>query len=224
MSRRVAVLRPEPGNAATAAALAARGVEAVRLPLFAVRGVDWEAPDPGAFDALVLTSANAVRHAGPGLRGLTPLPVYAVGAATARAAEAAGLRVALTGGAGAAALLAAAEAAGVRRAIHLAARERTVAPGGIVAAIRTVYASEPLPIDPGAGAMLADTVATVQSARAGVRLAEWVAALGLSRSSIALAAVSEGAAAAAGEGWQRVAHAASPAERDLIDAAIALCD
>ncbi|AJP73646.1 uroporphyrinogen-III synthase [Sphingomonas hengshuiensis] len=224
MSRTIAVLRPEPGNAATAAAIEARGARALRLPLFAVQAVAWDAPRAGDFDALILTSANAVRHAGPGLAGLAALPVHAVGAATARAARDAGLTVVATGEAGAEALLEQAEAAGVRRALHLAGRERSVAVGGIVAAMRTVYASDAIPIDAAGAWALAGTVALVQSARAGARLGEWVDAGGVARGDIAIVAVGARAAEAAGAGWARVAIAASPALPDLIDAAIALAD
>ena len=66
MTRPIAVLRPEPGNAATADRIAALGLAAIRLPLFEVRALDWAPPDPAGFDALLLTSANAPRLAGPG--------------------------------------------------------------------------------------------------------------------------------------------------------------
>ena len=79
MSRAVAVLRPEPGNAATATRVEAAGLAAIRLPLFAVRALDWTPPDPAAFDALILTSANTPRLAGPGIDSLASLPVFAVG-------------------------------------------------------------------------------------------------------------------------------------------------
>ncbi len=80
----LAVLRPEPGNAATAARIAAAGARTIRLPLFAVGPLAWTPPDPAVHDALLLTSANAVRQAGPGLAGYRTLPVHAVGAAPAR--------------------------------------------------------------------------------------------------------------------------------------------
>ena len=67
MSRAVAVLRPEPGNAATAARIEQVGLTAIRLPLFSVRAVDWVVPDPARFDSLILTSANTPRLAGAGL-------------------------------------------------------------------------------------------------------------------------------------------------------------
>src|SRR3546814_3001824 len=91
------LLRPEPGNAVTAAAVAAMGLMAIRLPLFEVRAIAWAAPDPGGFDALVLTSANAVRLGGIGLDRFKALPVHAVGGATAAAAAQAGFSVVAVG-------------------------------------------------------------------------------------------------------------------------------
>ena len=92
MSRAVAVLRPEPGNAATAAAIEAAGLTAIRLPLFEIHAIDWTPPDVTRFDALLLTSANAVRALAD--RGVVAqyaqLPVLAVGDRTAQEAEEAG--------------------------------------------------------------------------------------------------------------------------------------
>ena len=66
----VVVLRPEPGNTRTATALRALGMDVRQIPLFAVVPVDWTSPDPARFDALLLTSANAVRRAGIGVEAL----------------------------------------------------------------------------------------------------------------------------------------------------------
>lgn len=220
MSRRIAVLRPEPGNRITAAAVEGRGRAALRLPLFETRPLAWSLPDPLDFDALILTSANAVRLAGEALGGLRGLPVYAVGDATASAARRARFDVAAVGSAGAAALADQAKRAGVRRALHLAGRERTLEAGGIIAAVLPVYASEALPISPEDVAALAGTVALVQSARAGSRLAEIVP----DKDALLLAAVSQAAAAAAGDGWRAVAIAPHPETEALIDTAIALAD
>lgn len=220
--RAIAILRPEPGNRAMAVAIEATGRTAIRLPLFETRPVAWQAPDPAAFDALILTSANAVRHGGHGLSGLIALPVHAVGEATAEAARRAGFTVAATGSGGAAELVAAAERAGVRRALLLAGRERMLDAGGIVAQAITVYASDPLPVPPDAAARLRGSVALVQSARAGARLAAIVAPG--DRAGIAVAAVGAAAAEAAGSGWERVVIAPRPAPAALIDAALALAD
>ena len=70
------------------------------MPLFQIEPITWRAPDAGQFDALLLTSANAVRVGGPGLAALRDLPVHAVGEATAAAAREAGFDVATVGYAG----------------------------------------------------------------------------------------------------------------------------
>ena len=61
---------------------------------------------PGRFDALLLTSANAVRLGGSELAKLRDLPVTAVGEATAAAARDAGFRVETIGSGNAVDLLA----------------------------------------------------------------------------------------------------------------------
>lgn len=220
MSRPIAVLRPEPGNRVTASAIEAAGRSAIRLPLFAAAPLAWDAPDPADFDALILTSANAVRHGGAGLGRLIGLPVHAVGKVTGEAARRFGFRVVANGDSGAEALLERARAAGVRRALHLAGRERTIEPGGIVARAIAVYASDPLPIDRQAAARLAGSVALVQSARAAARLGE----IAPERSSIRLVAVSRAAAEAAGQGWECVVVAPAPSSDAMIDTALALTD
>ncbi len=220
MSRPIAVLRPEPGNRITAAAIEGRGRTAIRVPLFETRPLAWKVPNPRDFDALILTSANAVRWAGEGLGPLRGLPVHAVGEATASAARRAHFDVVAVGDAGAAALVGQAEAMGIRRALHLAGRERTIHAGGIVAAVLPVYASELLPVTAEQVAALDGCVALVQSARAGARLAEIVD----DRRAVILAAISEAAAKGAGQGWRATAIAPRPETEALIDLAIALAD
>ncbi len=217
MSRVLAVLRPEPGNAATVAAIRALVREAIALPLFRVVPLGWT-PPAGAHDALILTSANAVRHAGAGLAAVAHLPVHAVGAATAAAARAAGLNVVATGARDGRALLDAAWEGGVRRALLLTARERAVADHPALAYIVAVYAAEPVAgVDP---ARLAGSVALVHSPRAAARLAELVTA----RGDIAVAAISANAAAAMGAGWRAVAVAARPDDAGVIAAGCTLAD
>lgn len=210
MTRPLAVLRPEPGNAATAARIEAAGLRAIRLPLFAVVPVAWQAPDPADYDALLVTSANAIRHGGRGLDRLRGLPVYAVGEATAAVARSAGFEVQEVGAAGVEAIVA---RSGGARLLHLVGRDRVDA--GIAAV--TVYASDPLPVDP---APLLGSVALVHSARAAARLGE----IAPDRARIALAAISGTAAEAAGAGWAAVAVAAAPTDAALIAAARALAD
>ncbi|MES2754858.1 MAG: uroporphyrinogen-III synthase [Pseudomonadota bacterium] len=220
LKRPLAVLRPEPGNAATAARVVAAGRRALRLPLFAVAAVAWDRPDPAAHDALLLTSANAVRHGGAAMAAYRALPVHAVGAATAAAARAAGFDVVATGEQGAAALAQQALAGGMSRALHFAGAERAVAVLPGVTRTVIVYQSAPLTIAPAALSALTGAIALVHSPRAGARLAELVA----DRSAIALAAISRGTADAAGAGWACVAVAPAPDDVALVATALALAD
>ena len=219
----ILVLRPEPGAAATVARAEAMGLAAVAAPLFTIGPRAWTPPPAERFDALLLTSANAVRHAGPDLARYRALPAYAVGAATAAAARAAGLAVAHAGEGDATALLARLAADGRARPLHLAGEEvRDAAHPAIEAERIVVYAAVPVPaLFPAARAALdAGAIALLHSPRAGARLA----ALVPNRARHRLAAISPAAAAAAGPGWCAVAVAAAPTDAALLAAAARLCE
>ena len=207
------MLRPEPGNARTAVAIEAMGREAIRLPLFAVAALPWDVPDSDGFDALLLTSANAVRHGGASLQRLRALPVLAVGDATASAARAAGFVVAETGEGGVSAL----STRVGNRLLHLAGREHVGVRGTTTIA---VYAADALPIARSAVTSLEGCIALLHS----VRAARAFASLPLHRSTIAVAALSEAVAAAAGSGWGAVVSARMPRDETLLEAAAALPD
>ncbi|MGC6399945.1 uroporphyrinogen-III synthase [Sphingomonas sp. FW199] len=221
MTRPIAVLRPQPGNAATVARIGGAGRSALALPLFEIRPLDWTPPDPAGFDALILTSANAVRHAGPGLARLAVLPVLAVGDATASAARDAGLTVRAVGDGDAAALADLAVTHGITRALHLAGADHRDLPPTVVARTLPVYASVPRDADLSA---LTGAIALVHSPAAAERLAMLVDAQQLDRAGIAVAVISAAAAAACGGGWAALAVAARPREDALLAAALALDD
>jgi len=218
MTPAFAVLRPEPGNAATTGRIEALGLRAIRLPLFEIRALGWTAPDPAGFDALLLTSANAVRFAGPESETLRHLPVLAVGARTAEVSRAAGFDVMATGRSDASSLLSREHR--FTRILHLGGRERSIDTGGAIAQAIAVYASEPLPVTPEALATLKGSVALMHSARAAIRLGALADEHGLSRSSIGIAAFSPAVAEASGTGWAWIATAALPNDKALIEAAI----
>ncbi|MGJ3648467.1 uroporphyrinogen-III synthase [Sphingomonas sp. GlSt437] len=227
MPRPIAVLRPEPGNSATARRIEALGLTAIRLPLFAVQPLAWQAPDARRFDAIIVTSANAVRHAGPALDRLRHLPTFAVGKATAEAAQTAGFSVALTGEGDAAALMAAAQRHGVTRGLHLSGRDVSAGDGGadgIIAERVAVYASEEVPIGRDELTALIGTVALLHSPRAGARLAALIDQAGIARATLDIAAISHAAADAAGHGWGAVAVADAPNDAALIATAQRLAD
>jgi len=213
---KVLILRPRPAADVTAARARALRLDPIVAPLFEIRPLAWQMPS-GAFDALLLTSANAVRFGGAGLDRFRTLPVLAVGAQTAAAASAAGFDVMASGGRDAGALIATAWANGVARALHLGGRERGIEAGGPVARAIAVYASDALPIGPGDLDALQGTVALLHSVRAATRLAELV---GARRPTIGVAAFSPAVAAAAGPGWASIAIAAAPNDAALIEAAL----
>ena len=207
--RRLILLRPEPGLSASARRAEAIGLAVVRHPLFEVEPLPAELPD-GPFDALVLTSANAVRYAGPLLRAVKNLPTYTVGTATAAAATNAALRVVAVGTGGVEGLQ-----LPPGRLLHLCGESHKSLPGDVVAVpvYRTLPIGDPLP--PLDGAVIA-----VHSPEAGSRLD---ALAGLDRSTAAIAAISPVAADACGQGWASVESASAPDDQSLLALAAALC-
>lgn len=218
--RRLFLFRPEPAAGRSAALARAMGVEVACVPLFAIEPVEWAAPDPRCFDALLITSANAVRAAGGQLDRLRELPAHCVGEASALAAEIAGLGVASVGSGGIDELL---QGIGLdQRLLHLAGEDRR-APGGPARRIEavTVYRARALPRPAGLDG-LAGQVAAVHSPRAAARLAELVGRA--ARADVRLAAISAAALEAAGDGWERAEAVAAPAEADLLALAARLCE
>lgn len=90
--KRVLVTRPEPGAAATADRLRRLGFEPVVLPLTEIRALPVaKLPTAETVDAVAVTSANALRHAPPGLIAeFRHKTCFAVGGETAAAARKAG--------------------------------------------------------------------------------------------------------------------------------------
>lgn len=88
----VLITRPLPDANRTAAAVEAAGFEPIVVPLMRVAGRPEGLRGASQADALAVTSANGVR-AYAAAQG-APLPVYAVGPASAEAAREAGLEVA----------------------------------------------------------------------------------------------------------------------------------
>lgn len=213
---RVLVLRPEPGASVTAGRARRQGLDAVAVPLFVVEPVDWRAPDPNAFEGLLLTSANAVRHGGEQVQTLRTLKVYAVGEATANAARDAGFEIALVGDSGGVERLVGSIDPSLRL-LHLCGADRREPQRQNIAPM-IVYRSRKVTSPDLSTA--SDSVALIHSPRAGRRLAEIVG----ERGSIAIAAISQAAARAAGAGWKTVAIADKPSDEALLALAARLCN
>ena len=214
---RVLVLRPEPGATATVERARARGLDAVVAPLFAIEPVDWKVPDPARFDALLLTSANAVRSAGDRLRDLRRLKVFAIGDATAAAASDAGFEIAAIGDWDIDRLLGSIDPA--LKLLHLCGVDRRE-PSDPRQEITPVPVYRSAPIDYPDLSAAPDSIALIHSPRAGRRFA----ALVTDRSHIAIAAISAAAAAATGPGWKAIAVADRPSDDALLALAARLCN
>ena len=214
---RLLVLRPEPGASATVERARQFGLDAISAPLFALEAVPWKAPDPNEFDGLLLTSANAVRHAGRQLQALLSLKVYAVGEATADAARNRGFALAVIGNSGVEELLG---SIGPRlRLLHLCGADRIdIAEASQSIAPIIVYRAKQIETPDLSEAP--GNIALVHSPRAGRRFAELVQ----DRDSIGIAAISPAAANAAGTGWKMVATAPSPSDHALLALATRLCN
>ncbi len=215
------VTRPEPGNAATVERARTMGFDVRAMPLFAAHPVDWSVPPVDASDALLLTSAFAARLAGPAIADLSSLPVYAVGAATARAAEAAGLTVTMTGSSDAQGLLDDMTSKNIRYILWLCGRDRSEfdARGARVTAL-PCYAVDPAPVPAEWNALIAaPAILLAHSVRAARRISQLV---GEARAHLSLVAISDAVGAAAGNGWRDLAIAGQPDDAAMLAQARAL--
>lgn len=214
---RLLVLRPEPGASATAERARARGLDPVVVPLFEVEPVGWEGPEVAGFDGLLITSANAVRHAGEKLEALRGLKTYAVGEATAEAARDAGFDIAATGDAGVERLLGSIEVD--LKLLHLCGEDHTTAEDARQTITPlVVYRSKAVDAPNLSDAQ--GSVALIHSPRAARRFAELID----DHSSISIVAISEAAAKPAGDGWEQVAVADQQSDEALLALAARLCN
>ena len=214
--------RPEPGNRAPLPRARAWGRGAIGLPLFEARARDWVQPY-SVFDALLITSAAAIRLARTVLGAVRALPVWAVGEPSATAAREAGFTVERTGTAGVAELLADAPPA---RLLHLCGADRIAPPDAYRGTITAVPVYESVALEPVAAlmeALRAAPVILLHSPRAARHLAALVDQCGMDRGAIALVAISAATADAAGSGWEKLAIAGQTSDEAMLDAARLWC-
>ena len=219
--RPLLILRPEPGAAETLARAQALGLSARAVPLFTVGPLAWTPPAPKGFDAVMITSANTLRHGGADVTRYQALPAYVVGGATAAAVRAAGFETVHIGPGDAIGLIDLLVRNGVARVLHLCGADRREPDSRGVAITRiATYAARavehPQRLD---GALAEAPVAMLHSPRAAAHFARLVP----DRRGIAIAAISANAAEAAGRGWQRVAIAEHPDDAALLALAAHMC-
>jgi uroporphyrinogen-III synthase len=85
----ILVTRPQPDNAATVAALRAKGFEALPAPMLRFEAVAFQDDSDAGYGAVIVTSANALRAVAgqAAIVRLKELPLFAVGERTADAAR-----------------------------------------------------------------------------------------------------------------------------------------
>jgi len=217
------ITRPAEDARRTAAAVAIAGFQPLVAPLLRIDALDWK-PPAGEIDALLFTSPQGPRHCSGLHPSLAQLPAYAVGAATARAATAAGFCVVSTGDRDGAASLALAAHDGRRRLLHPCGEDvtDTAVPVDLEVVRIPVYRAvlaDALP--PSAKAALAGAAACatlLYSARTAQCFAALVDSAGLSRRLLRIACLSSAVAGAAGPHWLAVATAERPSTDALLAA------
>ena len=217
MTQSILAIRPEPGCSATVAAAKEHGLEVIGVPLSEIRPLEWTVPG-GAFDGLLIGSANALRHGGPLVDDLVDKPVYAVGKATAAAAREQGFPVAAVGPGTLQGLVDALAGQGLRL-LRIAGRERMPldSPEGVAVETVTAYESVALPLPAEAADTLRQgALVLLHSAAAARHLAGECERLVIHRGEISLAALGPRIAGAAGSGWRLVRSAAEPDEAALL--------
>lgn len=219
------VIRPEPGCSATVGAARELGLQAIGYPLFAIEPRSWQAPLAADYDALLIGSANVLRHGGRGLDALSTLPVHVVGESTAQAAREAGFKVASTGSGGLQAVLDALPPEH-RRLLRLAGDERVplAVPKGATMDERVTYASMPRPLPEELIELLRrPAIIAAHSAEAVRHLAAQCVGHGIRRAPLSIAALGPRIAQAAGDGWGEVAVANLPNDKALLALARQMC-
>ncbi|NOW47617.1 uroporphyrinogen-III synthase [Novosphingobium sp. SG751A] len=150
MNPPIVILRPEPGASASLQAAMTLGLDAYAFALFTTVERAWDAPAPDTFDALLLGSANALRHGGAGLAAYAGKPAYCVGDVTTQAAVSHGLTIAgPIAGRGHGGLQDVLDkVSGHPRLLRLSGEERVALspPPGVTVEERVVYASLPAPM------------------------------------------------------------------------------
>jgi len=225
MTRPLALLRPEPGWSASAAAARAMGLEVTGHPLFTAEPLGWAVPED-AFDALLVGSGAAFRLGGDHLAALKHLPVHAVGAVTAAAAREAGFTVANAGQSDLQQVLDAAAGPDMRF-LRLAGENHvavTPHPGQRVTEC-VVYRMTPRPLDQDFARDLAVArpVVALHSAATATHFASEIDRLAVDRSLLVLLALAPRIAEAAGLGWAARDIADVSSDAALLAKAAALC-
>lgn len=218
MTRPIIAIRPEPGCAVTVALGEERGLQITGQPLFTISPRNWVAPNSAQIDAVLVGSANALRHSGPQLRKFLGKPLYAVGTMTAQIAREHGFAVRQAGQGGLQSLLDSLPLQPMRfLRLAGAAHIDIQLPPEMHSTLRICYASEPLPMPEALAQMVrSGALVLLHSAEAARHFAGECDRLTVPRSAITIAAFGPRIAEAAGTGWASIATAPHPSDEALL--------
>ncbi|QTD54479.1 uroporphyrinogen-III synthase [Parasphingorhabdus cellanae] len=225
MKRSLVILRPIDSARETENRAEKLGLSVIADPLFIIEPMEWTAPPAGQFDALMLTSANAVKYGGDMLSQYVQLPVLAVGDATAMAARQAGFTVTDIGNGGAEDLLQSLGPDRYPRILRLTGKDHVkTAASPQKLTLRRVYQAAALPLGESAQTALQQGhVVLLYSVRAAKILNDEMDRLQLERSNNDIVALSPAIAEAAGSRWKSVQAAEQPTDDALLSLAGRLC-
>lgn len=220
----VIALRPEPGLFATVACGRELGLDVRGFALFAGEAVAWVTPDPSGYAGLLAGSAALFRFGGAQLQACRSLPVHAVGASTARAAQSMGFTVAAIGQGGLDVLV---RHLPPGRYLRLAGENHValVPPPGVTIDTRVVYRMAALPMPAELCTLLGGpALVLLHSAEAARHFAAECARNAIARGHLGLATLAPRIANAAGPGWAQVRTAPEPNDRALLALARQMCE
>lgn len=216
------VIRPQPGNDATCAAVRQRGAQAAGFPLFEIVPVAWHVPD-GPFQAILAGSANVFRHAGANLRALHGTPVIAVGETTASAARDAGFTVSRVGEGGLQPVVATLPPG---KYLRIAGEDRVALNLPAAVSVETVvaYAARKCPFPEALVAVLrSGAVVLLHSGEAARHFAAQCETLGVAKDRIGLACLAPRIATLAGDGWRCVGTSPARTDAMLLELGLRMC-
>ena len=224
----VLAIRPEPGLTSTLEAGRGLGLPMHSCALSEVSPVAWDMPDLSRFDALLIGSANAIRHGGANLAQLTHMPVHAVGEVTAKEARAAGFTIERLGKGGLQTVLDAVERP--VRYLRLVGNEYVDLkwPEGVSFEPVQVYEVSPRRLSDNAAELLqSEAIVLLHSAAMTRQFIAECDRLGVDRSRVTLAAmgerIAEPARGALEDSWAAIHTSDEPSDTALLAMVAELC-
>jgi uroporphyrinogen-III synthase len=216
---RLLIVRPQPGADATAKRIREAGFEPIVMPLFAIEPLPFPSVSADDYDAVLLTSGNAVRAAGDHMLQLGSLPIYVVGAATANALAKLSLDPEFVGAEGVTSVILKAQGRGHRKLLWLTGEDFSEPdlPATMELDIRFVYRSAALPVpDDFKEAVARADAIMLHSSRAASHFAGICDNSGLGRNAITITTFSQNIADSAGNGWADIIVSPAPNDAALL--------